>query len=147
MITSNMADTLEPSQLAEIEEAFSLFDKNRDGKIEASELLVVFKSLGVNVTKEEMDALIQKYDTEGKRGLDLVEFVTICASKLSSKNESRELFGGFTSGELLPLSTLKEAAAKAGVLLTDDEIELLREELGAAEFNETTFAEFLDKFK
>jgi len=48
--TTNMVEHLNDEQVAEFKEAFSLFDRDGDGKITSKELGVVMRSLGANPT-------------------------------------------------------------------------------------------------
>ena len=51
--------------LSELEEAFHMFDKNRDGRITKEELGTVLKSLGSNPTDTELEDLINNVDKDG----------------------------------------------------------------------------------
>ncbi|KAL4360539.1 hypothetical protein GQ457_04G026590 [Hibiscus cannabinus] len=50
------------TQLREIEEVFKKFDVNGDGKISASELGSILKSLGQRPSDEELDNMIKEFD-------------------------------------------------------------------------------------
>lgn len=52
--------------LAEFQEAFSLFDKDRDGTITTKELGTVMRSLGQNPTEAELQDMINEVDADGK---------------------------------------------------------------------------------
>ena len=52
--------------ITELREAFSLFDKDGDQTISASELGAVMKSLGQNPTQAELEDMINEVDTDGK---------------------------------------------------------------------------------
>ena len=51
--------------VAEFREAFSLFDKNRDGTISSAELGTVMRSLGQNPTENELQDMINEIDVDG----------------------------------------------------------------------------------
>jgi Ca2+-binding EF-hand superfamily protein len=51
----------------ELQEAFSLFDKDGSGTISNEELEVVMKSLGQNPTDEELQKMIREVDADGKQ--------------------------------------------------------------------------------
>jgi len=51
--------------LAEMREAFSLFDKDGDGCITSLELLTVMCSLGQPATDDEAKRMIHQVDTDG----------------------------------------------------------------------------------
>lgn len=50
----------------ELQEAFSLFDKDGSGTISNEELEVVMKSLGQNPSEEELQKMIKEVDADGK---------------------------------------------------------------------------------
>jgi len=55
-----MADQYTEEQIAEFKEAFSLFDKDGDGTIDAQELGTVLRSLGNQPTEEEVEDMIRE---------------------------------------------------------------------------------------
>ena len=61
-----MADQLTEEQIAEFQEAFSLFDKDGDGTITTKELGTVMRSLGQNPTEAELQDMINEVDADGK---------------------------------------------------------------------------------
>ena len=52
--------------IAEFQEAFSLFDKDGDGTITTKELGTVMRSLGQNPTEAELQDMIKEVDVDGK---------------------------------------------------------------------------------
>jgi len=50
---------------AKIKEAFNVFDKDGSGKISKEELRSIMKSLGEDLTDEEITQMIQEADTNG----------------------------------------------------------------------------------
>jgi len=50
-----------------LEAAFSLFDKDGDGKISRKELGVVMKSLGQNPSESELQDMVNEVDANGER--------------------------------------------------------------------------------
>ena len=51
-------ERLDPELLAELREAFQLFDGDEDGSIDASELKAAFKALGVDVHKADVRRML-----------------------------------------------------------------------------------------
>lgn len=60
---------------AEIKEAFNVFDKDGSGKISSDELRHIMKSLGEDLTDEEIQQMIREADTNGDGEIDYEEFV------------------------------------------------------------------------
>ncbi|KAE8710306.1 putative calcium-binding protein CML25 [Hibiscus syriacus] len=65
------------TQLQEIEEVFKKFDVNGDGKISASELGSILKSLGQRPSDEELDDMIKEFDADGDGFIDFHEFIEL----------------------------------------------------------------------
>lgn len=61
--------------LAEIREAFNVFDKNGDGIVSCKELGTVMRSLGQNPTDAEVQDMINEVDADGK-GTGIVRRMT-----------------------------------------------------------------------
>jgi calmodulin len=60
---------------AEIREAFNVFDKDGSGKISKDELRHIMKSLGEDLSEEEIQQMILEADTNGDGEIDYDEFV------------------------------------------------------------------------
>ncbi|KAK2166739.1 hypothetical protein LSH36_36g08049 [Paralvinella palmiformis] len=58
------ADQLTPDQIAEVQEVFSLFDKDGDGAISTRELGPLLRSLGFNPSDADIQKLTSEVDTE-----------------------------------------------------------------------------------
>ena len=70
----------------ELKEAFQRFDMNRDGKISATELGSVLRSLGDNPSDEELILMVKEVDRDGDVFIDLEEFIFLNSSSLSSSS-------------------------------------------------------------
>ncbi|KAK8816179.1 calmodulin [Blastocystis sp. ATCC 50177/Nand II] len=58
----------------EMEEAFAVFDVDKDGYITKSELRQVMNRLGESLTDEQLDAMIREADTDGDGKIDIKDF-------------------------------------------------------------------------
>ncbi|KAF9433525.1 hypothetical protein BGZ76_009328 [Entomortierella beljakovae] len=56
---------------------FSEFDKDGDGRIDASELVALTEALGNPATQEEVDFVLKQFDEDHNGGLDLGEFIKL----------------------------------------------------------------------
>lgn len=57
---------LTEEQIAEFKEAFSLFDKDLDGRITEEELGIVMRSLGQRPTESELKNMVTLVDQDGE---------------------------------------------------------------------------------
>lgn len=71
----------------ELQEAFLRFDANGDGKISASELGSVLKSLGDNPSEEELLLMVKEVDRDGDGFIDLGEFILLNTTSSSAAGE------------------------------------------------------------
>ena len=104
-----MADITEEQKL-EFKEAFSLFDKDGDGKIttkvktccilqiltycndyNSKELGTVMRSLGQNPNEEELDDMIKEIDEDGNGTVDFEEFLIMMSKKMKEADSDEEL--------------------------------------------------------
>lgn len=60
------AKFVDEDRLEEVQEAFELFDVDKDGMIDAEELKQAMKSLGMEPTKTELKEMISQIDKDGK---------------------------------------------------------------------------------
>jgi Ca2+-binding EF-hand superfamily protein len=51
---------MNPDLVAEVKEAFDLFDKKCDGVIDVEELMQVFGSFGHGITKQHLETIVQQ---------------------------------------------------------------------------------------
>ena len=54
----------------DFKKAFELFDKNKDGRIDRDELRCLFTETDCNITDQQLQAFMDRLDTDGK--FDLV---------------------------------------------------------------------------
>lgn len=65
------------SGVDELREVFKVFDADGDGKITKSELGCVLRSLGDNLSEEELALMVQAADQDGDGCIDLEEFISL----------------------------------------------------------------------
>ena len=70
-----MSTSLQPSDVEhETRAAFEVFDKDGSGTISADELRTVMKSLGENLTDDEINEMIREADKDGNGSIDCESF-------------------------------------------------------------------------
>uniref|UniRef100_A0A8C6U9Q0 Calcium binding protein 7 n=1 Tax=Neogobius melanostomus TaxID=47308 RepID=A0A8C6U9Q0_9GOBI len=70
--------------LAEIREAFKVFDRDGNGFISKQELGMAMRSLGYMPNEVELEVIIQRLDMDGDGQVDFEEFVTLLGPKLTA---------------------------------------------------------------
>ncbi|XP_077988101.1 neo-calmodulin-like [Glandiceps talaboti] len=89
-------EKLSEAQLAEFRESFSLFDKNKDDTIDKNELGMVIRSLGLNPTGAELDAMIAEIDLNANGTIEFNEFCNLMAKTLlDHPNADEEMMEAF----------------------------------------------------
>ncbi|XP_034934417.1 probable calcium-binding protein CML13 isoform X2 [Chelonus insularis] len=86
---SDQMPAISKAQMKEFEEAFNLFDKDRDGSITKEELGRVMRGLGQFARTEELRTMLEEIDTDGDGNVSLVEFVKI-VSNIGSANAAQQ---------------------------------------------------------
>jgi len=123
-----MADQLTTDQIAEVQEVFSLFDKDGDGNITMKELGPVLRSLGYNPSEAEINQLLLDYDNDGSGALDFSEFLTMLP-KIQRTGDSEEeveeafrVFDKEASGSM-SAAELRHVMTNMGEKLTEEEVD------------------------
>ncbi|KAL4869489.1 hypothetical protein BDV12DRAFT_167821 [Aspergillus spectabilis] len=62
---------------AELREAFAVFDKDKSGSISADELRQVLRSIGDDVSDNDVDEMLRLADVNGDGSIDYEEFVKL----------------------------------------------------------------------
>lgn len=75
---------LTQDQIAELKEAFSMFDKDGDGTITLGELASVLRALGQKPTDDELQIMMNSVDVDQNGVIDFEEFVGLMKNHLYS---------------------------------------------------------------
>ena len=117
-------------QIAEFKEAFSLFDRNGDGKITTTELGTVMRSLGLNPTQAELQSMINEVDVDGNGTVDFPEFLSLMAREMKDTDidEDEELIEAFKvfdrdGSGMISAAELRHVMTNYGEKLTDEDVD------------------------
>lgn len=88
---------------------FNRYDDDGSGEIDATELLEIMQSLGVSVTEQEIDTMVQEIDEDGSGTIDFLEFKTMVQKSMAD---------GSSHGS----SRLMEAMVEHSFAAIDDEV-------------------------
>merc|ERR1712139_201111 len=86
---------LTEDQVAEIKEAFDLFDTDVSGSIDTNELKVAMKALGMDAKSEEIRKLINDIDSDGDGTIDFDEFLAMITARKQGEDTREDLLKVF----------------------------------------------------
>lgn len=128
-----MAEELTEDQLAEIKEAFELFDREGNGEIPAKLLGTAMRSLGQNPTESEIADMINEVDTEATGKIPFDTFVMLIAREMKNTDRIEEIIEAFRIFDkegkgIITAAELRHVMTNLGEKLTDEEVdEMIRE--------------------
>lgn len=144
---------LTEEQLAELGEAFDLFDRDGDGAIGLEELSNVLALLGQDAQHDELQALLASADRDNNGVIDRQEFVSLMAKHLYTEEtrptDQQELAAAFrvfdSDGDgLIGPEELKAALLGMGERVGEEEIRLMIQAGDKNGDGRIDFAEFCD---
>merc|ERR1712025_1462234 len=80
-VVYNMVADLDADGSEEIDRVFKLFDKDRNGTLEADDLSRVCKELGEDMTEEDIREVIGRMDVDGDGAVGLDDFYAVITKK------------------------------------------------------------------
>ncbi|XP_074656027.1 neo-calmodulin-like isoform X4 [Tubulanus polymorphus] len=95
---SSGCEGLSQKERKEFKEAFTLFDKDGDGKITTYELASVMHFLGSKPSQEQIEVMIDQVDTDGNGTVEFEEFLRMMSNnpiKTLPKTEDEEMREAF----------------------------------------------------
>ncbi|KAF2460466.1 hypothetical protein BDY21DRAFT_280408 [Lineolata rhizophorae] len=144
----NLVGELNEEQKEEINEAFALFDLDKDGYIDYHELKVAMKALGFDLPKQEILGILQTHGVpapnpgpkappqpqqQQRLVLSQQNFMTIMASRIVARDPREEIlraFNLFDEGGKgnIDLADLRRVARELGEGLQEEELRAMIEE-------------------
>ena len=119
---------LSDEQVAELREAFNLFDSEQSGQIDARELKAAMRALGFEVKKDELRMILRELGREQTGYVDFDDFCKIMSTRMHEKDSKEEimkvfrLFDTDNTGKI-SLRNLKQIAHELGENLTEEELQ------------------------
>ncbi|CAF0761406.1 unnamed protein product [Adineta ricciae] len=131
---SKAIENISPEELAELREAFRVFDQDGDGSITLAELRIVLDQMGLEPTEEELQDMIREVDEDQSGSISFVEFVGMVKRAVDTNKSSREeLFRAFQVFDLdqngyITMEELRTVLQATGDHPTDeDALEMIAE--------------------
>eukprot|EP00178_Gracilaria_changii_P001768 TRINITY_DN12475_c0_g1_i1.p1 TRINITY_DN12475_c0_g1~~TRINITY_DN12475_c0_g1_i1.p1 ORF type:complete len:151 (+),score=49.16 TRINITY_DN12475_c0_g1_i1:60-512(+) len=126
--------SLGEEEIVEYKEAFSLFDRDGDGKITTKELGTVMRSLGLNPTESQLKEINHDIDTNKKGQIDFEEFKELMIKgKKEATISEEDIIDAFkvfdkNGNGTISAAELRHVMSNIGEKLSDEEVEeMLRE--------------------
>lgn len=143
-----MPKSFSSEQIAEFQEAFSLFDKDGDGCITTKELGTVMRSLGQHPTEAEVAEIVKELEGNGKGKIDFNEFQELMSQKMKStitEEEIREAFLLFDNdgNGFISAAELRHVMTNLGETLTEEEVDELLHEADSNGDGQIDYDEFV----
>lgn len=119
--------------MSEHKEAFMLFDRRGDGKIESAQLGEVLRSLGLNPTQADVKKALKEVDPNGNKRISFEEFLPIFLS-IGQKKPIHSSNEGFVDGlrvfdrdgnGQISAAELRHVLTGLGERMTEEEVDLL----------------------
>lgn len=119
---------LTQDEVAEIREAFDLFDTDHTGEIDVGELKQALQNLGIDSSNQTLQNMLQDIDQNGSQTIDFDEFIDMMTAKMSDKDTREDLekvfnlFLGDDAGDKIEMKHLKRVCKELNENMTDDEL-------------------------
>uniref|UniRef100_A0A665VS77 Calmodulin-like 4b n=1 Tax=Echeneis naucrates TaxID=173247 RepID=A0A665VS77_ECHNA len=135
-VFSIQAKFLTQDQINEFKECFSLYDRQRRGKIEAPDLITVMRCLGLNPTPSEVQRHLLTHNIDRRHGeLNFSTFLSVMHRQLQQEAPEEEILAAMKMADKEQKGFILESELRAkltglGERLTDREVDELLKEAG-----------------
>ncbi|XP_063333596.1 calmodulin-like protein 4 isoform X1 [Pelmatolapia mariae] len=134
-LLSFQAKFLTQDQINEFKECFSLYDRQRKGKIETKELITVMRCLGSSPTPSEVQRHLLSHNMDREGELDFSTFLSIMHRQLQQEAPEQEILEAMRMADkeqkgFILASELRAKLTGLGEKLTDREVDELLQEAG-----------------
>jgi Ca2+-binding EF-hand superfamily protein len=148
-----MAEYLTKQQIEEFLEAFSICDSNKDGLINFLELDKTLRSLGWNLSKDQIQEKLIEIDLDDNGLLEFPEFLCIIASIIKNQQDSEKIIemcqvNDISGDGVIQTSLLRQLMTSDIEKLTEQEVNELIDEVnhdcdGSGNINYKEFVNFI----
>ncbi len=139
-------------QVAEYKEAFSLFDRDNDGRINSSELGTLMRALGRNPTEAEVREHIKALDPHASGYINFADFLELMGQvpPLDPAVAEKELLEAFRVFDregkgFLPTAELRHIVTTLGEKLSEAEADEMILEADPDKTGKVDYAKFIKK--
>ncbi|KAJ2741915.1 Calcium-binding component of the spindle pole body (SPB) half-bridge [Coemansia sp. BCRC 34301] len=119
--------------LEEIQEAFTLFDTNKDGFLDYFELKVAMRAVGFDMKKDEVLKILGRHGTDDGAKISTESFVNVMSEMVSKRDPVEEYRRAFklideNATGVITVANLRRIARELGENIADDELQAMVEE-------------------
>jgi len=133
-----------------LKETFDMFDKDKNGLINAVELGNILRSLGYEIDEQEPNQLVQEFDSNEDNFIDFNEFLQIIEKRGKYRELEEELFEAFKIFDkegkgLIPTSEFKHYMLTLGERMSDDDVDEMIKDADPLESGFISYKDFVNK--
>jgi len=147
-----MAEELTPEQIAMLQKAFDMFDREKTGSIEALMMSTILRTLGQTFEESDLQIMIDEVDADGSGQLEFEEFLTLVARFMVEEDaeaiqeELREAFRLYDKegNGFIRTAELREIMRALDDKLTEDELDEMITEIDTDGSGTVDFDEFME---
>ena len=123
-----MLEDVPQDRRKEYQEAFEMFDVNKDGSISKKELENILRSLNEDPEEEEIQQLLDEVDVDGNGEIDFEEFVALMGKRQKQIDLEAEIVNAFKvfdkeENNLISITELRHILSNLNDFMTEDEID------------------------
>ena len=85
-------ELLTEQEICELHEAFNIFDVESDGSISVNQLMMLMNALNQNISKTDMDNILQEFNIEKNGQIYFNLFLKIMANRLKNLKEDDDKY-------------------------------------------------------
>ena len=139
--------SLHPDTVAELKEAFALFDSDRKGHLDGRELKSAIRAMGFDVKSEQVRKLMTDSGKDPSQLISLEEFLDIMRDRMqqkSTREEVMKVFNLFDDEHLgvITFRSLKRISQEIGENISDDDLHGMIQEADRDGDGALSFEEF-----
>jgi len=145
-----MTNNLTENEIAELKEAFTMFDRENTGKINQKQMDIIMKNLGQNDNEDTVTEMFDANTSTDTKTIDFAEFLNIISQKMQdngTEDEIREAFKIFDKDDTGFISTteLRDIMTNMGQKLTVEEVNEMIRESNPDNDGKINYNEFVNK--
>ena len=140
---------LSEDEISEIKEAFDLFDVDKSGSIDKSELRNALQNLGIDNKNHTLNAMMKDLDKDNSGNVTLDEFLNMMTAKMSDKDTREDLekvfrlFIGDDNSDKISFKHLRRVANDLQENMSDPELQEMINRADADRDNYVSLDEFI----